>query len=164
MTGTVVQINISQGGVPKRPIPEAILIPLGIMGDAHAHPQIHGGLRQALLLIASEAIDELIVQGYPLFYGALGENLTTRGIDHRLWRIGQRLRVGDALIEFTKIRQPCDALNIYGPSIGEAIYGPEIKRGEFDSPKWGLSGFYASVVRPATIYPNAPIVLESEIA
>ena len=77
MTGHIVQINISPGGVPKRPIAEAEVTPEGIRGDSWAHPQIHGGPNQALLLITSEGIGELIAQGYPVFPGALGENLTT---------------------------------------------------------------------------------------
>ena len=70
MTGTIIQISISRGGVPKRPVPEGLLTPLGLDGDAHAHPEIHGGPRQAVLLITAEAIDELAARGYPVYYGA----------------------------------------------------------------------------------------------
>ena len=77
-SGCVQQINISKGGIPKRPIAEAVVTPLGIEGDLHAHPEIHGGPRQALLLISSEGIDELVKDGFPLYPGALGENITTR--------------------------------------------------------------------------------------
>ena len=87
MTGTIIQINISRGGVPKRPIPEGVITPLGLEGDLCAHPEIHGGPRQAVLLIAAETVDELIARGYPLYYGALGENLTTRGLDRRQLRL-----------------------------------------------------------------------------
>jgi hypothetical protein len=40
--------------------------------------RLHGGPGKALLLLASEVIDALCAEGWPLFYGALGENLTTR--------------------------------------------------------------------------------------
>ena len=93
LTGSIVQINISPGGVPKRPIAEAEVTPLGIRGDSWAHPEIHGGPNQALLLITTEGIGELIAQGYPVFPGALGENLTIAGLDRRQMRIGQRYRV-----------------------------------------------------------------------
>ncbi len=89
---TVVQISVSRGGVPKRSIPSGEVTRLGIVGDACAHPQIHGGPQQALLLITSEGIAELIAQGFPLYPGALGENLTTLGLDRRGMRIGQRYR------------------------------------------------------------------------
>ena len=71
MTGSIIQINISPGGIPKRPIPDAIVTAEGIRGDRLSHPDIHGGPNQALLLITSEGIDELIAQGLPLFPGAL---------------------------------------------------------------------------------------------
>ena len=87
-----------------------------------AHPEIHGGLRQAVLLIAAETIDELKARGYPVFYGALGENLTTRGLDRRQLRIGHQLRAGAAVLEITKVRGPCAALDVYGPAIKQEIY------------------------------------------
>ena len=123
MSATVLQINISRGGIPKRPIDEAEVTTLGVVGDDHAHPQLHGGPRQALLLITSEGIDVLSAQGFPVFYGALGENLTTHGLDRRKMRTGQRYRIGGILVELTKIRVPCDTLSIYGPGIQKAIYG-----------------------------------------
>ena len=105
----IVQVNISPGGLPKRAISEGWITPLGIEGDLHAHPDIHGGPRKAILLIASEVVDDLIARGYPLFYGALGENLTTRGIDIRDLRIGDQIRAGGALLEITQPRGPCSA-------------------------------------------------------
>src|SRR6267378_1165056 len=109
----VVQLNISPGGIPKRAITEAIVTPSGIVGDSWAHPNIHGGPNQALLLITSEGIGELIAQGFPLFHGALGENLTTSGIDRREMRVRQRYRAGDVFLELTKLRAPCDTLSVY---------------------------------------------------
>src|SRR5689334_14374384 len=88
MEGAIVQVNISLGGLPKRAISEAFINPLGLEGDRHAHPHIHGGERKAVLLIAAEVVDDLTARGYPLFYGALGENLTTRGLNIRDLRIG----------------------------------------------------------------------------
>jgi MOSC domain-containing protein YiiM len=151
MQGTVVQLNLSRGGLPKRPVTEAHLTPLGFEGDSVAHPNIHGGPQKAVLLIAAEATGELIARGYPLFYGALGENLTTRGIDRRQVRVGQRFRVGDAVVEITKARAPCQELDVYGAAIQDEIYDRAVKAGDAASPRWGLSGFYASVVRPGLV-------------
>ncbi len=164
VSASLVQISVSRGGVPKRPIPEGEVMPLGIAGDVQAHPQIHGGPEQALLIVTAEGIDELIAQGFPLFFGALGENLTTRGLDRRELRIGQRYRVGDVVIELTKVRGPCDTLNVYGPGIQKAVYDQQVKSGDASSPRWGLSGFYARVVRTGTIWPGAPIQLLDQLA
>ena len=78
MTGIVVQVNVSRGGLPKLAIPSGELMENGIAGD-HWRYRFHGGRRKAVLLVTIEGIDELVSQGFPLFAGALGENLTTRG-------------------------------------------------------------------------------------
>jgi hypothetical protein len=75
--GTVVQVNVSSGGIPKRAIASAALTETGIAGDSWRFP-FHGGRRKAILLITSEGIDELISQGFALFPGALGENVAPR--------------------------------------------------------------------------------------
>lgn len=159
--GVIVQINVSLGGLPKRPILGGMITPLGLAGDGHAHPEIHGGPRQAVLLIGAETIDELKARGYPVFYGALGENLTTRGLDRRELRVGQQLRAGAAILEITKVRGPCAALDIYGPAIKQEIYDAEVNAGDPASPRWGMSGFYARVIEPGGVYPDDPIVIFS---
>ena len=164
MTGTILQIAISRGGIPKRLVAEGVLTPLGFDGDAHAHPAIHGGSRQAVLLITAEAIAELAARGFPVYYGALGENLTTHGIDRLLLRAGQRFRAGSAVIELTNVRGPCSTLDIYGPEIKGEIYDAQVDAGDFTSPRWALSGFYAAVVQPGVIRANDIITLESELA
>src|SRR6266567_8654494 len=102
----IVQISLSPGGIPKRAVAEGVVTTSGIVGDSWAHPDIHGGPNQALLLITSEGIDELIAQGFALFPGALGENLTTLGLDRRRMRAGQRYRAGEVFLEITKRRAP----------------------------------------------------------
>jgi len=162
-SASVLQINVSPGGVPKRPISEGVATPLGIAGDEHRNPQVHGGPRKAILLITSEGLGELTEQGFPMYPGALGENLTTRGLDRRSVRVGQRYRIGAILIEITKVRAPCETLNAY-PGIQKAIYDQEVKAGNPASPLWGLSGFYASVLQTGTIRPGDPIQLLNETA
>jgi MOSC domain-containing protein YiiM len=160
MTGSVVQVSVSQGGIPKRAIPSAELTEKGIVGDSWRYP-FHGGRRQAILLVTIEGIDELISQGFPLFPGALGENVTTRGLNHRELRIGQRVRVGAAEIELTRLRLPCATLDVYGQGIQAAIYDARVQAGDAESQRWGLSGFYASVVQPGTVRPGDTIALLS---
>ena len=60
----------------------------GIEGDAWRYP-FHGGPRKAVLLITAEGIAEVTAMGFPLYPGALGENVTSRGIDRRALRLGQ---------------------------------------------------------------------------
>ena len=69
------------------------------------------------------------------------------------------MQVGDAAIELTTIRTPCATLNVYGTGIQAAMYDARVQKGDPDSPLWGLSGLYASVVRPGTVRGGDAIVL-----
>lgn len=159
MTGVVVQVSISPGGVPNCAIDEGNVTKKGIEGDGWRHPQFHGTSKRAILLITSEGIDQLVVQGFPVFYGALGENITTRDLDRRSLRIGQRFRVGAAIIELTEVRLPCNTLSVYGTGIQAAIYDARALAGDTASLFWGMSGFYAAVVEPGILRPGDAIVL-----
>ena len=88
----VAQINISKGGVPKTPISEGIVTHRRILGDDWDDKKHHGLPDQALCLFSLEVIEDLKREGYPLFPGALGENLTTRHLDYRTVRPGQVYR------------------------------------------------------------------------
>jgi MOSC domain-containing protein YiiM len=164
MQGTIVQVSISLGGLPKRAISGGLITPLGLEGDLHAHPAIHGGPLKAILLVSSEVIDDLIARGYPLFPGALGENLTTRGITIRDIRIGDRLRAGGATLEITAPRGPCTGLDAYGESLKEEISDERVRALDYTSPRWGMSGFYASVVEPGAVRPNDIIAVVAKLA
>lgn len=162
MRGTIVQVSVSRGGIPKTAIAEGRLGPLGIEGDLCAHPKIHGGPRQAVLLIAAEAIAQLRSQGFDVTPGALGENLTTNGLDPHAWRVGQRFEVGEALLELTKLRAPCLTLNVFNSgdrSIQTFVYDKQVKAGDVSSPLWGLGGVYAAVLRPGMVRANDTITL-----
>jgi MOSC domain-containing protein YiiM len=152
MTGSVLQISVSPGGVPKHPEPVGTVTTEGLEGDAHKNTQLHGGPRRALLLITAEGLEELASLGFTVAPGALGENITTLGLSRRDFRIGQRWRIGEnVVIEITTRRSPCAALNRYGTKIQTAIFDELMKAENPSSPKWGLSGFYASVVTPGVI-------------
>ncbi len=158
MQGTIIQVSLGNGGVPKYPVFESEVTPLGLAADRHAHPQFHGGPRKAILIICSEVLDDLKSRGFPVFPGALGENLTTLGLDHRDIRIGQRFQAGTSLLEIMSVRVPCDTISVYGP-IQREIYDARVKAGDPSSPRWGMSGFYASVIEPGRVRPNDIIQL-----
>ena len=161
--GTIVQVNTSRGGLPKRAVPGGFISEMGLEGDEHAHAGIHGGPQRAILLASAEIIDDLAGRGYPLFYGALGENLTMLGISIRRLRIGDRLAAGDALLEITQPRGPCSAIQVYGESLKDQIYDARVKALDSDSPRWGMSGFYARVLEPGYVRANDSIRLLSPL-
>jgi MOSC domain-containing protein YiiM len=160
MQGRVIQVNVSPGGVPKLPLLEGRLSVDGFEGDSWRHPKFHGGPMQAVLLVSMEILDTLKAMGFRVFAGALGENLTTEGLRFEDLRLGDRLRAGDARIEITKVRTPCDTLSVYGEGIQREIYDARVKQGDFLSPRWGWSGFYAKVLQPGIVRPNDIISVE----
>jgi len=162
--GSILQVSISSGGIPKRPVLLATITPLGLEGDVHAHPGIHGGPQKAVLLIASEVVDELAARGFPVFYGALGENLTTRGISISDLRVGDQVRAGGSLLEITQPRGPCTALDVYGESLKSEIYDERVRQRDHRSPRWGMSGFYASVISPGPVCPGDIIAVVATLA
>jgi MOSC domain-containing protein YiiM len=164
VTGRIIQVNISGGGMPKRAIAAGNLTTAGFEADSWAHPQLHGGPDKAVLMIASEAVESLRAKGFPVYPGALGENLTTEGLPPARWRMGQQYAVGEAIIELTTLREPCSSLNVYGPSIRNEIFDSVAKAGNPDTPRWALGGFYARVVRPGLVFPGSVILLLSELA
>jgi MOSC domain-containing protein YiiM len=70
----------------------------GFAGCIHGRP----GSRRQVLLMDLETLEEL---GIPP--GGVKENITTRGVNVRDLKGGQRLRVGEALFEVTVPCEPC---------------------------------------------------------
>jgi MOSC domain-containing protein YiiM len=104
----IFQLNVSPGGVPKLAVREARAGALGLDGDGHAHPKIHGGPERALCLYSLEVIRALQEQGHPIFPGSVGENVTITGLDWTALAAGTRLRLGDeVVVELTRIAAPC---------------------------------------------------------
>ena len=56
MTGRIVQLSVSSGGVPKTAVPTAHISGEGVEGDRQAHPGIHGGPDRAVCLFSMERI------------------------------------------------------------------------------------------------------------
>jgi MOSC domain-containing protein YiiM len=153
MTGVIVQVNISRGGVPKLPVPAAEVGEHGIAGDGHDEPpHIHGGPERALCLFALERIEALAAEGHPIFAGATGENITTRGLDWERVVPGVRLRLGgEVLIEITRYTTPCR-------TNARWFLGGDFNRmHQAVHPGW--SRVYARVLAGGVIRPGDPIEL-----
>ncbi len=144
MRGIIEAVCVSPGGLPKFAVPSAMAGRLGLEGDAHNHPQIHGGPDQALLLIAAESLALLRAAGFAVAPGVLGENLTTRGLDFAQLAAGTRLRAGDAVLELTRFRKPCRQLDFLNTERPGAV-----QQRLADEPH--LAGWYARVLLPGLI-------------
>jgi MOSC domain-containing protein YiiM len=107
----VVAVSVSgRKGERKSPVPRATLVPdHGVERDAHAGP----GPRQVSLL-ASESIAKMRGKGLTVGPGDFAENVTVEGIDLAALKVGDRLIVGEALVEISQIGKEChDRCAIY---------------------------------------------------
>jgi hypothetical protein len=110
-------------GVSKIVRPAIHLIAgLGVDGDAHIGVTVQHRSRVArnpsqlnlrqVHLIHAELHDELSTAGFTVSPGAMGENITTRGVDLLALPKGARLAIGPtAIIEVTGLRNPCTQLD-----------------------------------------------------
>jgi MOSC domain-containing protein YiiM len=150
VTGRIVQINISPGGVPKRPVPRTRVLRSGLEGDRHRDAEHHGGPDRALCLFSLEQIEALQAEGHPVEPGALGENLTITGLDWARVRPDEFFRLGDeVLIQITRFTSPC--LNIRGSFLDGAYSRVSEKRHP------GSSRVYARILVPGEIASGDPI-------
>jgi MOSC domain-containing protein YiiM len=107
---------------------------LGVEGDAHLGEKVQHlyhvrknpdapNLRQ-VHLIHEELFEELLAGGFNLHAGAIGENVTTRGLDLLGLPTGARLRLGaEAVIEVTGLRNPCRQIDVFAPGLTAAMLG-----------------------------------------
>jgi MOSC domain-containing protein YiiM len=103
--GTIIAVCISERkGEKKRNVERAVLrANHGIEGDAHA-----GDWHRQVSLLADESMDTMRGRGVELHPGDFAENLTVRGIELKGLAIGQRLKVGGAVVlEITQKGKEC---------------------------------------------------------
>jgi MOSC domain-containing protein YiiM len=106
----------------------------GFKGCIHGRP----GSKRQVLLMDVETLDRL-----GLAHGALKENVTTRGLDFHKLSTGQRLRLGDALLEITTPCDPCSRME-------------EIRQG-LEGLLRGQRGWLCRVVEPGKVRRGDPI-------
>ena len=108
MVGSVRQVSVSDGGVPKHAVQSAEVGINGVAGDRQRDLKHHGGPQRAVCIFSWEVIEQLRSQGHPIVPGSVGENLTVEGVD---WpRIGPGTRLvfdGGLELEVTTFTEPC---------------------------------------------------------
>ena len=150
--GTLVSINISNGGVPKKRTSGAEVSLLGLIGDAQGDKNHHGGPERAVCVYSLDRIHELQKEGHPIDVGTAGENLTLEGIDWSLVVPGAQLHVGDeVLLEVASYTNPCKTIK------GSFIDGKFVRIAEKLHPGW--SRVYARVLSEGQIHFGDPVEL-----
>ena len=98
-------------GICKRPVHGAVHISeLGLEGDAILDTEHHGGVDQAVYAYSEDDYEWWSAQtGRDFQAGLFGENLTIKGLPSDLY-VGDRLLIGDLVLEATSARIPCGTL------------------------------------------------------
>jgi MOSC domain-containing protein YiiM len=104
-------------GIVKHPVDRAVhLTRIGFLGDEQGDRKHHGGPDKAVHHYPFDhyAAWRAELGEQPLLgaAGAFGENLSTSGLTEAEVAIGDRFRLGGALLEVTQGRQPCYRLNL----------------------------------------------------
>jgi len=135
-------------GIRKAPVERGHVGALGLAGDVVADEENHGGLDQALYLYSSEDYafwaDDLGAAPEP---GTFGENLTLSSFGAEPVRIGDRFRIGAAVVEVTAPRIPC---SVFATRVGEPNW---VKRFA-DARRPGL---YVRVLEPGEVAAADPV-------
>ena len=146
MFGTLSQVNVSNGGMPKLPLLLGRVTFKGVDGDWQKNRKVHGGPDRAICIYSEELYAELQAEGMPIAPGGVGENFTTRGIDLCRLAIGDRLIIGrdeGCTVELTKVRVPCNQLKKWHDDLPMRIVG--------------RSGWMAKVVAEGLVQPGDSI-------
>jgi MOSC domain-containing protein YiiM len=141
----VISVNVSSGrtvvwrdrevhtGIFKEPIAgRTVVRRTHVDGDRQADRRVHGGELKAVYAYSLAHYEwwnrEL---GRELPFGMFGENLTIDGLDEENVGIGDRFRVGSALIEAVQPRLPCFKLAL-------RFDDPAMTRRFFQSGRFGI--------------------------
>lgn len=169
MNAMVVAVSASAGHtMAKAGRPGIRLVAgLGVEGDAHLGRTVQHrsrvrrdptqpNLRQVHLL-PGEVHDELAARGFPVAAGAMGENVTTRGITLLDLPTGTRLVLGDAaVVELTGLRNPCSQLDAIQPGLMEAV----LERAPGGAVRRRRAGVMAVVVHGGDVRPGDAIAVQ----
>jgi MOSC domain-containing protein YiiM len=131
-------------GIFKQPVGGPLMLRrLNLDGDRQADLSVHGGPSKAAYVYPSEHFPlwRKELPDMDLQYGMFGENFTTEGLNEDNTNIGDRFRIGGAVVMVTQPREPCFKL--------AAKFGrDDIIKKFLES---GRSGFYLAVVEEGLV-------------
>lgn len=143
--GKVVAVSVSaRKGEKKTPVASVTLVEEhGVKDDAHAGP----GHRQVSLL-SSESIGKMQALGLSVGPGDFAENITVEGFVLPETKVGERILVGDAVLEISQIGKEChDRCAIY------------MQAGDCVMPREGV---FARVIRGGRVAPGDAVRREGQ--
>ncbi len=121
----------------------------GLFGDAVVDTRHHGGRDQAIYVYREEDYQWWAGEtGRDFPGGTFGENLTIRGLPENLY-IGDRLLIGDVILEAAAARIPCGTL---AAAMADNGFGMAFRKAE-------RPGTYFRVLNPGELSPGDKVTL-----
>lgn len=143
-----------QTGIFKDPVDRSVKIKkLNLAGDQQADLTVHGGAEKAVYAYPAEHYEywRKKLPDVPFSWGKFGENLTTEGLTENTLCIGDRLKVGAAILMVTQPRMPCYKLAL-------RFDREDLIKRFLASQR---SGFYLSVIEEGEVYAGSKVEILS---
>ncbi|MFI2370709.1 MOSC domain-containing protein [Streptomyces sp. NPDC018833] len=143
-----------------------LLAGLGVEGDVHAGVTVKHRSRVArdpaqpnlrqVHLIHEELFAEVAAAGFEVAPGALGENVTTTGIDLLSLPVGTLLGLGaEAVVEVTGLRNPCVQIDAFQDGLLRQVVGRDASGAIVHK-----AGIMSVVRTGGVVRPGDPITVE----
>jgi len=150
---TIGNANVSgQTGIYKLPVAGPVQVTAaGLPGDAIISKRHHGGPDQAVYVYGGADYAWWAAElGREIAPGTFGENLTISDLESAPLAIGDRLHIGDVVLEVTAPRIPCET---FAARMGDPIFVARFRVAE-------RPGDYCRVIREGTIQAGDVVTLE----
>ncbi len=120
--------NSMRTGICKYPVDSPVRLTVeGVAGDAIVATEHHGGADQAIYAYSADDYDWWAqTTGREYFPGLFGENLTIRDMPSDM-TIGDRLLIGEVVLEATSARIPC---NTFATRMQDSAFGMAFRKAE----------------------------------
>lgn len=140
------------GMANKQPVSSLLVSVERALGDAQADPKHHGGPDRVLHHFPREHYGQYrrwdLMQRFK-DAPAMGENISTVGLDETQVHIGDIIGIGDVVLQVTQPRSPCFKLNL---QFGHSDFALAMQQSR-------MCGWFYRVLTPGTIHADDSIVL-----
>ncbi|MCQ9121416.1 molybdenum cofactor sulfurase [Rodentibacter pneumotropicus] len=144
-----------ESAIRKQPVSSVKIHKLGAYGNDVGLKKHHGGVDKALFFMSDvsfPALNELLDEHFSYSGTAIyGENFVVSGFDEDSVCVGDRFKIGTALLEVSQPRKPCERLskNTNNPETQKTIYLS------------GWTGWYVRVIEEGEIVQGDELVLKN---
>lgn len=144
--------KLVETGIFKNPVTGPVVITTeGAAGDVIHAKRVHGGPEQALYIYGALDYAWWANQlGHPLDPGTFGENLTISELESASFRLGDRLVIGEVVLEVSGPRLPCPNL---AKRMEDRTFVKQFRQAR-------RPGFYCRVLQTGVICAGEQVTLE----